>query len=546
MLNTLKICNSWVTQRLANRFPLYAYLRQASQSVGQQLMNAAGVELQNRYWWENYNWNNTILNTADPIQIENLYQLGLPDSFDWNVSHNIDGQEFQPPSSITGVVDSVTYNISVAENNSLEDLWFGVPTRISLSEDTFIYTPPLGPTEIEDLPTVGLGTIQLPGKLWISISQNSKFTHIYSGQARRSRIILTGLDKYGREIEETIQFGFNGIAQTRHMWSILSYVKAEYIDANAFVRIDCFPISQEHYLDTVGLNTAIDGERPRFFGIGQGADGTCLEHKSFGPVSMLDVADGYDEIEAFYKADLYDSSAQGYAGLSLALWPKRNWIVVSTENTLHFHNPELQTPDYRNLIDAHSEAVVVIYIEKEQGVIGDEIRIRTKMLRPYYRVLRTRISVKKPDKSRVCINEAGTEIPFSDSGWVENLPGSQYNKVGLQEKNIPYTIAASGTYTFYLETIIHDEFAESGQGIFLQQDCRTFHCESNIALSSVPLPVGSVLGLTVTFDCYNRPWILGINGEAQRLNFHYDKCVIDYESRVIYFREPYESVQVAI
>jgi len=140
MLEPYQTKRSWVTQRLANRFPPWARLRKYAQSYGQQMLEPFGRELENAFWWETYNLNNQILNMADLSQISEVRRLSLPSNYSFRTRHDSDSTVFLPLTAATGVLsDGTTVSLTHAYNNSLESFWYGVPSRIADSGESVTY-----------------------------------------------------------------------------------------------------------------------------------------------------------------------------------------------------------------------------------------------------------------------------------------------------------------------------------------------------------------------------------------------------------------------
>jgi hypothetical protein len=545
MLEVFDNRRSWVTQRLANRLPPWSKARKLAQSVFQQLLEPIGQDMEDAYWWANYNVGNYLLNTSDTNQLSGLYRLNLPPTFEWETRHDADSVIYLTPTSVRGNTSSGWITLTQAENNSLEEFWYGVPTRISYAGESYQYLPVLPTTAVTALSSASLVYPSVPGKLWITLSNNGSSVKNYKGRVVRSYVELTGRDIYGIENSEIIYFGFNGTVQTKLAWSEISSVTTNYIDDVSYLRIDWLDVGRTDYIDYNGLYVSRDREKLRFFSLADQSYGSALQYKVFSADNLVLVEDGEDVKHAEYEVELVDTSGANINALSLCPWPKRRWIVVADGSDLHFFVPALKSETLESISEGTVEAVVQIELAEEWSYKGATVTLDYNMKRPFVRVLRTRWSVEKPDGTRVGISPDGSEITYSSSGWVTHPEGTIFNKVGFQGDYIDYTLTSRGRYVFYLESMITDLLSREGQTKPTEHtDVRILHSSYDTAEASLTLPTSVGTGSTITFDPYNRPWIINSAGTAYRLNFHYDKYLADFAGKAVIVREEYTNLEV--
>lgn len=547
MLRAFEDKRSWVTQRMANRFPPYSRLRNLAQSTGQMLLEPFGRELENFYFWANHSLENSILNTSDLDQIGGLYKLSLPSNLEWRTRHDGDDVVYLSPTSVKGVLDAVDITLTQAEDNTLEEFWYGLPTRITATEDSCTYLPIISSVSITELSDTAPRRVQYPGKLYISISNNGSFLKNYGGVSVRAVVKLEGRDVYGKDLKERLFFAYNGTVATKFCWSEIDTVETEYIDDTAYIRIDWLPVGTSDLLDPYGLSVSTDREKFRFFALGESDDGySTLQLKNFAAPDFRSVQDGSDVKDVAYETLLLDSGSTEVEGVSLAVWPHRRWVVVSDDSKLHFYVPAVSSPDTSPLVSRTSEAILQIETDKEWYCPDDTITLDYRITRPFWQVLRTRWSVEKPDGTRKGISSTGAEVTYSNSCWVENTSALKLNKVGFQGDTIDYTPTDSGRYVLYLESTIKNALDGPDTDAFLQVDVKVISVGTETALASIDLPISVGVSASCVFDSYGQPWCINDVGVATRIEFHYDKYLVDYENRAIYTRENYENVEVEV
>jgi hypothetical protein len=546
MLDIFNDRRSWVTQRLANRYPPFSKIRKLAQSVGQQLLEPLGQDIEDSYWWTNYNLGNALINTSDINQLGGLYRLELPVNFDWRTQQHTDSVVYLVPTSVRGNTSSGWIRLYQSTNNSLEEFWYGTPTRITIAGESYNYSPVLSSTIVSSLSSSSLVSPSIPTKLWITLSNNGSSIKNYKGKVAKSSVEITGRNIHGSESTEVLYFGFNGTVQTKTAWSEISSVVTNYIDETAFIRIDWLNVGQTDYIDFYGLNVSKEREKLRFFTLGTQSYGSTLEHKVFSADDLILVQDGEDTRHAEYEVELLNTGGSNINGLSIIPWPKRRWIIISDGVYLHFFIPNLRSETLDSIADATTEAVVQIELDREWSYRGETVTLDYNMKRPFMRVLRTRWSVEKPDGTRVGISQSGSEISYSySSNWTDHLEGTTFNKVGFQGDYIEYTLNSRGRYVFYLESMVTDLLSTEGQSRPLEHtDVRVVHSAYDTAQASVTLPTSVGIGSTITFDAYDRPWVINNLGVAYLLNFHYDKYLADFNGKALIVRENYTDLEV--
>ena len=102
---------------------------------------------------------------------------------------------------------------------------------------------------------------------------------------------------------------------------------------------------------------------------------------------------------------------------------------------------------------------------------------------------------------------------------------------------LPRTRGKLGEYLFVVEASFVD---------------KTQHIEKIIAKTMFKLPLCSLdlsseLSYTVSgidYDADQVLWAKDMNGSYHKIGMHYDSMLIDYDKKVIYFREKYDTVDV--
>ena len=545
MLETYETKRSWVTQRLANRFPPWSRLRQLSQSYGQMMLEPMGRELENWYWWENYNLGNHLVNTSDLNQIQGIRRLSLPPSFNFRTRSDSDSLVYLPPSLVKAFAGEEEYSLTQAYENKLEDFWYGIPSRVDAAGESHSYFPIVPQTTVASLSSVAPKNISVPGKLFITLANNGASVKNYHGIIARSSIELVGRDIYGSKVRERVFFTFNGTVITKRGWSEIETIETNYIDETATVRVDWLPVGNDAIFDPSGLSISTSREKFRFFSLNHRGNRSFVQHLKFSASDFNSVQDGDDSKDPDYEVELLRENGNMLIGANwLSQWPNRRWLVVTEGSHAHFYPTAIPSPDLSPLARRTTDPILQIETDKEWCYPTETVTLDYNLKRPFWQVLRTRWSVEKPDGSIFGINPEGQEVTYSESGWVDNEAAARFDQVGFQGETVDYNLSSRGRYIFFLEAIIKNPLDGVDKPAFRQLDAKVVSSAALNAEASVQLPVSVGTSAYLTFDSYGRPWSVSDTGTAHRLQFHYDKYLVDFDNKVILTREDYDYLEV--
>jgi hypothetical protein len=509
------------------------------------MLEPIGRELENWYWWENYNLGNNLVNTSDLSQLQGVRRLSLPPTFNFRTRHDSDSLVYLPPTSVKGVVGETEYSLTQAYNNKLEDFWYGLPSRISAAGESYTYYAIIPPIQVSNLSSVAPKTIPVPGKLFVTISNNGSSVKNYHGTIARSAVELVGRDIYGLKARERILFTFNGSILTKRSWSEIETVETHYIDDTANIQVDWLPVGNSHIFDSGGLSISTSREKFRFFSLNHRGNRSFVQHLRFSASDFNTVQDGNDTKDAEYEVELLRSNGNVLRGAGwLAQWPHRRWLTVTEGSHVHFYPTSIPYPNLEPLAKRSSDPILQIETDKEWYYPTETVTLDYNVKHPFWQVLRTRWSVETPDGNIFGINASGQEITYSNSGWVDNEGAARFDKVGFQGETIDYPLSSRGRYVFYLESIVKNPLDGVDVAPFSQLDVKVVTSSSLTAEASVELPVSVGTSAYFTFDSYGRPWSISDAGTAHRVQFHFDKYLVDFDNKVVLTQEDYDYLEV--
>jgi hypothetical protein len=207
---------------------------------------------------------------------------------------------------------------------------------------------------------------------------------------------------------------------------------------------------------------------------------------------------------------------------------------VVSSNKLYLYDGRLPYPDMRVLDGKNYDAACVIEPSSYWVVKGDDIQLDYMWVRPTTGLVRHRAWVQKPDGTKKSL-ESGSEVTYhtDDDSWIFGEP----IKRSIRGTEI-YTLDQRGDYIYSLEVKYTDETTSIDRRIVS-------------VLYLEPLGEWSLVSIGITnpvrgidIDSEGKMWVLDNTNVRYCINRHYDKMLIDFTKKVLYFRENYLQVRV--
>ena len=534
---------SWLTQRLANKYPNWSRIRGWGQSIGQQFIEVLAKELEDLNLCALEDLRDSVFLTCNPFQLGSLYRMNLPPTFSFRERLDGDGGTYKLPTLVRGRIGEDWYILNSVPLNTLEEFWSSLPTRLTSAEDSVKYTPIISPIMIGELSTSSSNSPAFPTRLYVTVFSNTTFLRAYGGNYVRAHIVLYGRDPYGRKIKERLVFTHNSTLLTNSRFSEVTYVETRYLEFSASIRIDWLTGSWIDNLDSNGLYIPKEGgEKFRFISLGSKTFGSTLRYQAYVMSDFFQVETGLNDKTTYREVELLDGSGLNYTASSLALSPLSREITVTDGDTLKFYPLDPPYQDYRKVQERHPECVVQLWTRSEEVCRGDTIYLDFNLTRPFVTVARLRLSVTIPSGSSYAIDFKGNLTSYLSSTPIGIESG--FTRTGYQGKKIPFTLSEAGVYVFRLESGVSDRLQTQITSLTNQMDVLILDTSGVSPGSEVSIPISIGDGQLVSYDAYNRLWIINTAGYAHRVNRNYDHYFVDFVGRYLYLREPFDQIEV--
>ena len=532
-------------QSIVNTFPQWANIRSDEQSIGFQLLNTIGKNLDYLYKQLNKVNSNYFLNTAAISDIDIYYKLQLSADYEFTKEDDDNTEYFYTPPTVSGYIDDSVYAVTIADNNNVENFWYqAYPTRLSLSE-TNLYDHFIVSGYANDSPLLSSGvTTHLTNRLSIKIDNGTSFIGITdNGDGRQGVVYITGKDRNNQEITEELFFLYNSTTLTINEFSEVatSGVKVYGIEDPDTTTIEVASASfneDDYFVLYPELDENVEGNSVNMFwaiGSGTQAGQYTLDLKVYDTDDITLRMDGFTSKQTILQQELLNTSSSRIVPLDLSIEPfsDRLWVVDS--GNLYVYNDELPYPVFKDILDKkqyHAESV--IEPNTYYAVLGDEVELNYIWKRQVQGLVYHRVWVTYPDGNTYSLEDGVAVTYHTDStSWIYGEP--QARKIRPSEY---YTLDQYGDYVYSLEVKYTDQTKSL--------DKRVISVVYKTPEVQFYLPD---LGITTTargidFDSEYNLWVLDVSGVKYKINRHYDNMMIDFQRKILYFREPYTRVDV--
>ncbi len=559
---------SWVTQRIANRLPQWSDARLLPFSVMQQMVNPMATAIEDLYKYISDGNRDRFLTTANLDLLDIAYLLKLPNDFEFGTySGNIQNPAYVAPQAMT-TIDGL--DVWIEAVTTIEDFWYNsLPTRAlhGTTERRVPVRSVIDETLLEDLPDATINAITLPTRLIITIADCSTFVDM-SRRTEHSFLMLTGTTERNLEETELLIIPYNGVFLTKKIWKTITSIQSYGLQPRdtGTVLIDCFAFNKGREVDKYQIYATPFIEKLLYHKLGSYdfQEGTYSTHQqatvtadTLGDLySGIDTLEVVREIELLYNGDnllLRDMAVQPFTGRIFGL----------ADTAIYIFDPYASMPDSRGLGAKTPGASMVINVDKYDYIRGETATLTPRWRKPSERINRNRWSVQKPDGTVAYININGIESSDSVGAWITNQTytelvfGPFESASGdIDKQGFDYVLTQHGTYLFILETLYTN-------GV-IEKDIVPLQVHYKEAVQILRLPTQLQGGDGIAFDADQKLWILrnvgdgapyydlpyaygqqyNMTGCAYEVRLATDNMMVDFENKVIYLHENYDSVTV--
>lgn len=532
------------TQHIVNTFPSWSDIRKDEQSLGYQLINPIGKVLDDLKSQLEKVRDNYYISSANIGDLDIFYTVYLPDTFEFsrNIDDNTDLTYSAP--TVSGIQNDINYSVTLAERNNVETFWYlAVPDRISLIEEVnenhILVTGLLLGSPFAPLTSSGL--THIPNKLTITLEGgNSYITLQDNNMTSRGIIQIEGVTREGLPLTEELSMFWDGQIQTQHDYRSLNETRAVRVygiedPTTTFITVASANFNASDYKVNYELDMSVDKEPLElFWALGSGLTGQkTLDLKKYETDNLELRLEGFVDKFVLIQQELLNQSGMNIIPRDLTIQPYSDNIWIIDDTNLYLYSAKFPYSDLELLEGKQYDAYAVIEPSSYYAIKDEEITLEYVWRRPVIGLVAHRVWVQKPDGTKKSL-ENGIEVDYHTdrTSWIFGEPTDR-----LIRPTEFYTLNQRGSYLYTLEVVYTNQTTSIDKrviSVLYQEPLAQFY------LPSISIP--EVIGIDM--DSEQKLWVLGTNGYKYQIHLHYDKMLIDFSKKILYFREPYERVRV--
>lgn len=522
------------TQAMASMYPEGFRVREDKWSIGQQYLHGISRWTDELISKGRAGGDGTTVTNAHLNCLDTVYPLFLGDGFQFE-------QDVSDPRLMSyrlpflqGKIGTDFYTINGVTPNDLQGLDEALPNRWQVQEAKTVGNRPLSPTAISQLATATIGSLSVPGYVYLTLSGLAQKGVYFKGKEYLASVTITGQTTKGTIEEETIFFPTDlPVRSNKRYKSIASIKPLNIVPDTCTVSIDTVDYKQPYCIDNnYALVLGRREQYPVWSLQNPDTDYTLnCEFLTIGTERSL-------ALSQYMAWLLVDEAGQTLIRPSMALVPHRKYIAVATQDCkLLFYNKQIEYPSQErlNLIKQRTPDTLVSVESDYYFYLPDEIaQIMALQPSAAQQIQRYRWLVAPPGQpfSVYKIDSFSFMVPDdTNDGWIE----ADYSDNKLTPIYSGLNLTTPGYWGVALESIRLDGTRS--------KDVRLFGAMQKSPEVVFDMSAALTVLDGIFYDGDENLWIKH-GPDVVMLKFFKDLALVDYEKKIILFKERYDEVEV--
>lgn len=534
-----------IIQELCNVFPSWSKVRTDEQSLGFQILNAHALPMEKMEKQIRITRDNQYLTTANLDEIDLTYrvQLGTDFEFDEDTTDPLFTSPIPP--TVSGLMDSTWWPIVIADNNDIESFWYtSSPNRVTLTKVVSGENHNLVTLDFIDAPVSGVYEHHLGGgDILVETTGGVEYLSVEDNIAKRAKVVLRGKTRKGTREEETLIFAWDQKQKTQKEWKEINAVLAFDMEDSVEIDVRSADFNFGPYISPWNLKYSPNRQKiDEFWNIGHNTNIPTLDRIEYQTdewqqlilgFSSKDVKESWELLKD--TTDVISGVNVTVSGVDLALQPysDKTWVATA-DNMLYVYDLQDDlVSGVDDLRDSTPGAELQFEYDSTDVLLGEDIEFELWHARPIREVLSYRIWYQRPDGQKFGLLN-GVPVAYTSDFEVKIAEGTPIVRSIENLISIPTT--QRGEYLVVLEATYPDGEQQEFRRIF-----RTKFKLPEIVLDLSPIVPNPVVG--IDFDADQKLWVT-TGSDYYCISLHTDIMLIDYQSKIIYFKENYEEVGI--
>ncbi len=517
------------TQAMADLFPESFRLRQDLFSVGQQLLNPAAQQLASFKRQLRRNRQSVFLSTFPLDTLDLLYRIYLGPDFQFARTANDPRQIQWRQPTIVATIGVQTYPVAIINPNTIGDFEQALPNRFQIDQTLTLNTEVLAVTLVGQLNQAVFNLPDVPGYLYLTLAGAGNAGIMQGDRFLPIQVFLSGITTKGTTEDEIFTFPGNLTLRTQKRYQQVLSIKAINVNQDATLALS----GAEHQFDQhLDLDFSISVNRQDQFVIWNLDENQTLNCQYFVAMEQQEVV-----LSPYLSWQLLDEEGAGLAATSaLSLVPGKDYLAVVSDEQLLFYDKNLEYPDKPTLAllqQRTDNCQAVIDADSFFALPGDAFPLRAYQMAQVRNITSYTWQVAPPGgvlAPYLPVSGILTPVPFASDALIRNTVARDWQ---MPKDYIYLNLNQAGYWTVALTCTYQDGSQTT--------DVRLIGALAKNPIASFSLGLGNLENVFV--DDAEHLWVVS-SGLASQINFYRDVALVDYEKKLIYLRELYDSLEV--
>lgn len=529
--------------------PAWSRARTDRQSLFQQMMGAPAAELDDIISKAKIALKGRFLNTTSLSEVDVLYETRLGQDFEFQY----DNSDFRIPKLLQPDINVVINEgdsqtqVDIASTNSIEDFWYdAVPTRLTVDPVTLSYQSVLDDSEIGIEEFTSFNEIYEPGYLFVTIDGGTEFAN--SDTSEQGYVKISGVNRRGTLDTEILPFIYNSTIVTLKEWKSVSAIHTFDIGpSTAMISVDVIDFNYPDYqYDRERYVDEFNNEKTLYLSTEEAGGKSFLKYEVVTASTVQDLLAGIDTKHEVDKVKLLDSLGADVTGIfDMAIQPDSTRCFVLTDTQIIVYDTRPIAVDYTKLVGKTTDSEAYIYINNESPLEGDTVELKPERHINTKRIIKYKWDLEKPDGSRVTFVYDDITADFVEQAYIVDGDYDGWNKNPYEitdpnnfyHRALDYTIGDAGEYVWTLSI----EYLDGSVDV----DKRILTIKTISPLVELDHGIQNISGIAFNSDYELCILDLSSSSVVHKVDLHYDIAMLDIESKILYTREEYFSIDVA-
>lgn len=536
---------STLTQELVNVYPPWTKVRTDEQSVGQQLLNTFAIPMERMEKKIMRMRDNQYLTTANLDEIDLTFKVQLDADFTFDEDTTDPLFSSYIPPTVSGLIDGTWYLVNLAERNDLESFWDeAIPERVTLEDTVSGIDYELVTVDSDDIFASGVWEHHLGGgRMWVEATGGVEYLTFEDGELSRGKVIISGRTRKGTEESETIIFPWDMKQPTLKEWKQITEITVADMEDGIDIDIRSADFNSGPYLSPWNLRYSENRNKiDEFWDLGHNDTIPTLDRIEYQSDEWQQLVIGFSTKDVKESWELLEDTNDVTSGIDITVsgvdmaiqpYTDRVWVATEDRKLYVYDLLDNTVSGVEDLRDSTHGAHVQLDYDTTSLLLGEDIEFVPWHARPLKEIQSYQVWYQRPDGQKFGLLN-GVSVDYTSDFTVVVAAGTEISRTVEDYISIP--TSQRGEYLVVIETTFVDGEVQEFRRIF------SVKYKTPLAVLDIS-PIISTTIDGVDFDSDQKLWVRS-GTIYYKIGLHTDVMLIDYDNKIIYFKEDYSEVTI--